>query len=121
MKRYCFTLQVAPDRLEEYRERHEHVWPEMLEALRDSGWRDYHLFLRDDGLLIGFLLADDFAAAQQAMETTGVNERWQEQMAPFFVGLDDQRPDEGMRPLDEVFHLETALRDAGLPSEGDPQ
>ena len=37
MERVCFLLRVRPDRLEEYRERHRAVWPEMLEALRDDG------------------------------------------------------------------------------------
>ena len=46
MPRYCFTLQVRPDRLAEYAERHAAVWPEMCQALHDTGWRDYSLFLR---------------------------------------------------------------------------
>jgi L-rhamnose mutarotase len=54
-ERVCFTLSVRPDRLEEYQERHREVWTEMLDALRRSGWRNYSLFLRDDGLLIGYV------------------------------------------------------------------
>lgn len=50
-QRICFCLQVKTDRLEEYKARHQAVWPEMLEALRAEGWRNYSLFLRDDGLL----------------------------------------------------------------------
>jgi L-rhamnose mutarotase len=75
----------------------------MLAALRDAGWHDYSLFLRDDGLLVGYLLTQDFAAAQAAMEATGVNARWQAEMAPFFV---DGRPDHQMHVLTEVFNLE---------------
>lgn len=101
--RVCFTLQVRPERLDEYRRRHARVWPEMLAALRDAGWRDYSLFLRDDGLLVGYLHADDFAAAQAAMAATEVNERWQADMAPFFAS---GRPDHRMTVLDEVFHLD---------------
>jgi L-rhamnose mutarotase len=51
--RYCFLLRVRPDRLEEYRRRHQTVWPEMLPALADTGWRNSTLFLHDDGLLVG--------------------------------------------------------------------
>lgn len=109
MARICFTLQVDPGMLDEYRRRHEEVWPEMLEALRDAGWRDYSLFLRDDGLLIGVLETDDFDAALAAMDATDVNARWQAQMAPFFAGLGDRRPDQGMRPLPEIFNLDAAL------------
>ena len=63
MERVCFLLRVRPDRLEEYRARHEAVWEDMLEALRETGWRNYSLFLGDDGLLVGYLETDDFAAA----------------------------------------------------------
>ncbi|MFI7447300.1 L-rhamnose mutarotase [Nonomuraea sp. NPDC049714] len=103
MERVCFQLRVRPERIDEYRERHRNVWPDMREALRAAGWRNYSLFLRDDGLLIGYLEADDFEAAQRAMADTEVNTRWQREMAPFFeVG----RPDEGLLRLAEVFHLD---------------
>ncbi|WP_344615689.1 L-rhamnose mutarotase [Dactylosporangium salmoneum] len=103
MRRYCFTLQVKPERLEEYRRRHEHVWPDMLRALRDAGWRDYRLFLRDDGLLVGTLLAEDLAAAQAAMDATEVSARWEAQMAEFFIN------GRHLVVLDEVFNLEHQL------------
>jgi L-rhamnose mutarotase len=44
------------------------VWPEMLDALRDAGWHNYSLFLREDGLLFGYFETPvDLATAQQAM------------------------------------------------------
>jgi L-rhamnose mutarotase len=101
MERVCFLLRVRPERLEEYKERHRSVWPEMLEALRATGWSNYSLFLRQDGLLVGYLETEDFAAAQAAMEATGVNARWQADMAPFF----ETGPDQGFERLEEVFHL----------------
>jgi L-rhamnose mutarotase len=107
--RYCFQLQVHPERLDEYRERHRAVWPEMLAALRDTGWRNYSLFLRSDGLLVGYVEADDLAAAQAAMAATPVNARWQAEMAPFFTGLQGRRPDEDPLLLEEVFHVEDQL------------
>ncbi|MEV4656873.1 L-rhamnose mutarotase [Micromonospora sp. NPDC049301] len=109
MPRVCFTLQVHPDRLDEYRARHTRVWPEMLTALAESGWRDYSLFLREDGLLVGYLVTDDLAAAQAAMQSRDVNARWQAEMAPYFVGLDQGAADLAIRPLDEVFNLEAQL------------
>jgi L-rhamnose mutarotase len=112
-RRYCFVLQVRPDRIDEYRERHRHVWPEMLAALRDTGWRNYSLHLRGDGLLVGYVETDDLAAAQAAMAGTDVNARWQAEMAPFFTDLDGRRPDEGFLVLEEVFHLEDQLARSG--------
>jgi L-rhamnose mutarotase len=105
----CFTLQVDPSKLDAYREAHAAVWPEMLQALATTGWRDYRLFLRPDGLLVGTLQTDDFAAAQEAMARTEVNARWQAAMAEFFPTLGEARPDEGMLVLDQVFHLEEQL------------
>jgi L-rhamnose mutarotase len=114
MARYCFQLQVRPERLAEYVERHRAVWPEMLTALRATGWCNYSLFLRDDGLLIGYVETADLAAAQAAMAATAVNARWQAEMAPFFVDLQGH-PDEGFLLLTEVFHLEDQL--APCPDE----
>jgi L-rhamnose mutarotase len=106
MERVGFVLTVRADRLEEYKERHRHVWPEMLQALRETGWRNYSLFLRDDGLLFGYVEVDDFDQARVGMAARDVNARWQAEMAPFFEQLDGQRPDEGLLRLEEVFHLE---------------
>jgi L-rhamnose mutarotase len=103
--RYCFQLQVRPDRMAEYQKRHQAVWPDMQDALRATGWRNYSLFLRDDGLLIGYVEADDLAASQAAMARTEVNARWQAEMAQFFTGIEGGPPDEGFLLLTEVFHL----------------
>lgn len=107
-RRYCFELQVKPDRTEEYKERHAAVWPDMLRALKASGWHSYSLFMRPDGLLIGYVESDDLAAAQAAMAATEVNARWQAEMGEFFVDL-DFAPDEGFVLLQEVFNLEDQL------------
>ena len=109
MARYCFLLRVRPERMEEYRRRHERVWPEMLQALADTGWRNYSLFLNDDGLLVGYVEADDLGASLAAMARTEVNARWQAEMAPFFAGLEGGAPDQELVLLEEVFHLEDQL------------
>lgn len=106
MERVCFLLRVKPERLDEYRERHRAVWEPMLAALRDTGWRNYSLFLRPDGLLVGYVECEDFDAAQHAMEQTDVNARWQADMAPFFELPEGARPDTGSERLEEIFHLD---------------
>ena len=109
MPRYCFLLQVRPELLDEYRQQHTRVWPEMLRALHESGWHNYSLFARDDGLLVGYLESDDLEAAQRAMAATDVNARWQAEMRRYFTGLAGRGPDEAFLLLDEVFHLEDQL------------
>jgi L-rhamnose mutarotase len=105
LQRACFLLKVRPDRLEEYVRRHEQVWPEMLDALSRTGWTNYSLFLREDGLLVGYVETPDLEAALEGMASTDVNARWQAEMAPFFESLDGRRPDEALLTLREVFHL----------------
>jgi L-rhamnose mutarotase len=98
VERVCFLLRVRPDRLEEYKERHRDVWPEMLDALRETGWSNYSLFLRDDGLLVGYFETEDFERAKAGMEARDVNTRWQADMAQYFENGELER-------LEEVFHL----------------
>lgn len=106
VERVCFLLQIRPDRTEAYLEAHTHVWPEMLEALQAAGWRNYSLFLRrEDGLVVGYLETEDFAAAIAAMADAEVNARWQAGMAPFFELPGTAHPDTGLVRLEEYFHL----------------
>jgi L-rhamnose mutarotase len=106
MKRICFVLHVKPERLDEYKGCHRKVWPEMLDALRETGWKNYSLFLRDDGLLVGYLETEDFERARAGMASREVNERWQRKMKEFFVQPAGLLPDRAMAPLDEIFHLD---------------
>lgn len=119
MRRYCFTARVDPRQLDRYRERHAAVWPEMLAALRDAGWRNYSLFLTETGLLIGYFEADDKDQAQARMAATEVNARWQAHMSELFDpdgNTRNGRPDEGFGYVPEVFNLDDQLRAAGLPT-----
>jgi len=107
--RVCFQLQVRPERIEEYTARHREVWPEMLDALAATGWHNYSLFLREDGLLIGYFETPSLEQAVAGMAATDVNARWQSEMAEFFSDLGTARPDTGFLQLQEVFHLEDQL------------
>lgn len=106
MERVCFLLKVRTERLEEYKARHREVWPEMLQALRETGWHNYSLFLRDDGFLVGYLETPDFQQALAGMAQREINARWQAEMTPFFEQLDGRHPDESLLRLKEVFHLD---------------
>ena len=105
-KRVCFILHVKKARLEEYKARHKKVWPDMLEALRQTGWHNYSLFLREDGMLIGYLETPDFDKAIAGMATKEVNDRWQAQMREFFEDPEGRPADQQISSLEEVFHLD---------------
>ena len=87
----------------------------MLLALHDAGWRDYQLFLRDDGLLVGIVEVDDLAAAQAAMDASAVSARWEAEMAPFF-DLPGGRDGRDKQQLDLVFDLDAQLAALGQPT-----
>jgi L-rhamnose mutarotase len=106
MERVGFCVKVKADKLDDYRARHREVWPDMLDALRETGWRNYSLFLREDGLLFGYVEVDDYEACLAGMAKREVNDRWQSEMSPFFEAVGESRPDESFLRLDEVFHLE---------------
>ena len=75
MKRAGFVLKVLEDLLEEYKGKHKNVWPEMQQALRDTGWTRYTLFARPDGTLFGYLETEDFEKSLADMESREVNTR----------------------------------------------
>ncbi|QYM74976.1 L-rhamnose mutarotase [Leucobacter luti] len=106
--RVCFEMRVKPERLAEYTRRHTAVWPEMLSAIRDAGRRNYSLFLRADGLLIGVYDTDDDEAAQRALAADPRTERWEAEMSDFFIASSG-RPDQEAPRLPEVFNLEDQL------------
>ena len=104
--RVCFLLNVRPESVDEYKARHSRVWPELQDALRNAGWKNYSLFLRSDGILVGYLEAEDFARCREEMKLHCVNERWQAEMTPFFENMEEVGADDNMKPLQEVFHLD---------------
>ena len=115
LERICFRLQVDPKRVDEYRAHHVAVWPGMLRALDQSGWRNYSLFLDTDGTLIGYFETESHEAALAAMARQEVNAQWQALMAEYFVGINGAA-DEEIVAIDEVFNLETQLAALGAPN-----
>ena len=107
MKRVGFLLKVRQDKIVEYKAHHKKVWREMLDALRRTGWHNYSLFMRDDGLLFGYFeTPESFQAALAGMAKEEINAKWQEFMSPYFENLGSAHADESMVELEEVFHLD---------------
>lgn len=81
MPGYAWVLEVRPGYEEEYRRRHDAVWPEMLDTLRTAGIRNYNIF-RHGLTLFGYFETDDLEATRLALRDSDVNGRWGEWMAP---------------------------------------
>jgi L-rhamnose mutarotase len=101
-QRQGFVLRVKPERIDEYVEAHRTVWPEMLQALRDAGIRNYTIF-RARNEMFGYFEADDLGRAAEFLAAQNVSARWQDRMAEL---LEERVPDGGPPPLQEVFRLD---------------
>ncbi len=104
MDRVGFTMRVLPGQEAEYRRRHASVWPQMLEALKAAGCRDYSIFIRDSDLF-AYLEVDDFAVFRTSMAASPVNARWQAEMVELIDPLTDPATGFHQR-LEEIFHLD---------------
>jgi L-rhamnose mutarotase len=101
-ERSAFVLRVRPDRVDDYVEAHRDVWPEMLDALRRAGIRNYSIF-RAGNEVFGYFEADDVASAARYLDAQDVNSRWQDHMAEL---LEQRVPDSGPPSLEEIFRLD---------------
>jgi L-rhamnose mutarotase len=101
-QRSAFVLHVRPDRIDEYVDAHREVWPEMRQALTDSGIRNYTIF-RDGNRVFGYFEADDLEAAGAYLDAQPVCTRWQDAMAEL---LEERVPDAGPPSLPEIFRMD---------------
>jgi L-rhamnose mutarotase len=81
MSRYAWVLEVRPGYEEEYVRRHQEIWPEMVEALRSAGIRNYSIF-RHGLTLFGYFETDDIEKTQEYLVSDETNRRWSEWMDP---------------------------------------
>jgi L-rhamnose mutarotase len=101
-QRAGFVLRVKPDKVDEYVRAHREVWPELLEALKGAGIRNYTIF-RAGNEMFGYFEADDLAQAEEFLAAQDVSARWQDAMAEL---LEERVPDQGPPPLEEIFRLD---------------
>jgi L-rhamnose mutarotase len=101
-QRSAFVLHVKPERIEEYVQAHRSVWPEMLDALKRAGVRNYTIF-RDGNRIFGYFETDDLGATERYLAEQEVSTRWQDSMADL---LEQRVPDAGPPALPEIFRLD---------------
>ncbi|MGN6123469.1 MAG: L-rhamnose mutarotase [Sphingomonas oligoaromativorans] len=103
MTRHAFRMQLKPGHVEEYRRRHDAIWPELAELLRDAGISDYSIFLDEETLALFAVLdlADD--NRRDSLPDHPIMKRWWDHMAPLMEVEPGNRPREW--PLTPLFHL----------------
>ena len=106
MERLCFLLKVKEDLLDDYLDAHDKCWPEMLSAMHDAGIRNYSMFHRDDGTLVGYLEAENIDEALRKSGETDVSKRWGKEMLPFFEPVAEGYAPLQYLPLKEYFYTD---------------
>lgn len=81
MAQYAWVLEVRPGYEEEYKRRHDQIWPEMVETLREAGISNYSIF-RHGLTLFGYFETEDLEQTIERLRNSEVNQRWGEWMAP---------------------------------------
>src|SRR5512147_613479 len=104
MQRVCFLLKVNKDMLEDYKRDHQAVDSGMLRALSEAGVHNYSLFLRDDGMLIGYLEAENPKEALRQVSSTEANAVWQEKMLKYFEGGSGDMDKGSMEWVEQIFY-----------------
>ncbi len=104
MERLCFTFEIRPGMEAEYKRRHDEIWPELVEAIKDAGLANYSLFRRGTEIVAYVECHPDVASAFGKLGPTEVNARWSEWFEDVIVSLTDENGE--LYRLEEVWHLD---------------
>ena len=107
MKRYGMVLGVRAERLEEYKEAHRNVWPEILAMIREYNIRNYSIYYKD-GMLFSYYeyVGDDYEADMARMAADPKTQEWWAWMEPMQVPLATRQEGEWWAEMEEVFHTD---------------
>lgn len=101
---YASVMQLYPGYEEEYRKRHDNLWPELEAHLKGCGIRNYHIFLHPETLQLFASFETDEPLDDDALKNHPVMQRWWHAMADIMVTQSDS-PEPKATPLTEVFYL----------------
>ena len=104
MERYAWRAQLLPGMLEEYKRRHENLWPEMKEMIHAHGGKNYSIFLdRETMTLFGVIDIEDEERWAKSADTE-INRKWWDYMSDIMETHPDNSP--VSTDLTLVFHLD---------------
>ena len=104
MKRLAFKMHLNEGQKEEYKKRHDEIWPELKQLLKNAGVSEYSIFLDEE---TNILFAVQKQSGEQTSQNIGNNpviQKWWAYMADIMETNPDNSP--VSTPLEEVFYLE---------------
>ena len=104
MERLCFTFEIRPGTEDEYKKRHDEIWPELVDAIKDAGLENYSLFRRGTTIIAYVECHPDAATVFAKLGPTDVNARWSNWFEDVILSLTDE--DGNLFTAQEVWHLD---------------
>ena len=101
---YAFRMKLKPGNVDEYRRRHDAIWPELAELLQAAGIHDYSIFLDEETLHLFAVLKLREPNQREQLPQHPVMRRWWDYMRDLMETHPDGRPREW--PLAPIFHLD---------------
>lgn len=104
MKRFAFKMKLKPGYKDEYKKRHDEIWPELKELIKESGVSDYSIFLDEETNILFAVQKQSGDSSSQDLSSNPVVQKWWAYMADIM----DTNPDNSpvTIPLEEVFYME---------------
>ncbi|NHA02159.1 L-rhamnose mutarotase [Mucilaginibacter sp. HC2] len=103
MQRVAFKMHLLPGKTQEYKTRHDQIWPELVTLLKQSGIGDYYIYLDEEtNMLFGTYLTTDLNTINKLPESP-VMQKWWQYMADIMESNSDHSPKSA--PLQEMFYL----------------
>ncbi len=104
MIRKAFIMSVNSDMHEEYERRHNPIWKELEDTLKEHGGHNYSIFLdKETNMLFGYVEIED-EVRWKAVEKTAINKKWWAYMKDIMPSNEDNSPIS--KELKEVFHMD---------------
>ena len=98
-KHVAWVLEVRPGYEKKKKKRHEEIWPEMIQMLKESGVRNYSIF-RHGLTLLGYFETDNLKDTISSINQSEINRKWGEYMAPIMkIEIDSERNFPYLLPL----------------------
>jgi L-rhamnose mutarotase len=103
-ERIAFAMQLDRDQAEEYRRRHDAIWPELVATLKQAGISDYSIFLDPESLMLFAVLRRTKDHRMDELPSHEIMRRWWATMGDIMATNEDGSP--MTRPLVPMFHLD---------------
>jgi L-rhamnose mutarotase len=104
MERAFFTFEIRPGTEDEYKRRHDEIWPELVAVIKDAGVSNYSIFRRGTQVFLYLECEPDRETAFSKIGATEVNARWSEWFEDIIIDMTDENGE--LRWGEEVWHLD---------------